>query len=175
MKIAIVSDIHDHVWNLAAALPDIAQADAVLCCGDLCSPFVLAQLAGGISAPLHLVFGNNDGDTFRLTQVAADHSHVHLHGEFFHGDVGGIRIAMTHYPAVARGLDPGGLDLIAYGHDHTYAVGIREGAWVVNPGTLMGYAPGEGRDVTPTFLVYDSASNEMHRGEVHGNGASFAS
>lgn len=106
MKIAIVSDIHDHVWNLAKAIPHLRKADAVLCCGDLCSPFVLAQLAAGVSAPIHLVFGNNDGD-HRLTETAAAHDHVTLHGTFFRGELGGVSVAMTHYPLVpARSAAP---------------------------------------------------------------------
>ena len=36
MRLAILSDIHDHVWNLAAALGwCAARTDAMICCGDL--------------------------------------------------------------------------------------------------------------------------------------------
>ena len=159
MRIAIVSDIHDHVWNLAAALPHLRDVDAVLCCGDLCSPFVMAELGRGISAPVHVVFGNNDGDQYRMTRVAAGFDHMHLHGEFFHGRVAGTEVAMSHYPEVAETLDPTGLDLIAYGHDHVFHLGARGRACVVNPGPLMGWRPGEG-EVAVTFAVFDTASGK---------------
>lgn len=156
MEIAIVSDIHDHVRTLARALPRLRHADAVLCCGDLCSPFVLAQLGSELSAPVHVVFGNNDGDLYRLTEVAAGFGHVRLHGTFFRGDVAGVRVAMTHYPAVASALDPDAVDLIAYGHDHTLAVAATGGAVRVNPGTLMGYRPSDRSDVPATFATFDT-------------------
>ena len=45
MRIAILSDIHDNLWNLAAAISSVQAADALICCGDLCSPFVIDELA----------------------------------------------------------------------------------------------------------------------------------
>ncbi len=40
MRIVILSDIHDNVWKLAAALDAVRNnTDAMLRCGDLCSPF----------------------------------------------------------------------------------------------------------------------------------------
>ena len=70
MKIAVISDIHDHVVNLQNAIGLFKEVDSVLCCGDLCSPFVLNLLAEGFTKDIHIVFGNNDGDTFRITKNA---------------------------------------------------------------------------------------------------------
>ena len=47
MKIGILSDIHDNIWNLRAALEGLGEADALICCGDLCSPFVVGLLGEG--------------------------------------------------------------------------------------------------------------------------------
>ena len=46
MKIAVISDIHDNIWQLAKVLNGIAaaQVSVILCCGDLCSPFTLKQI-----------------------------------------------------------------------------------------------------------------------------------
>ncbi len=104
MQIAILSDIHDNIWKLAAALEAIRDADALICCGDLCSPFVVDQLAGGFAGPIHIVFGNNDGDRFRITAKAAGHDHVHVHGEFFRGEFGGKRFAVNHYDDIAPAM-----------------------------------------------------------------------
>ena len=52
MRIAVLSDIHDNVWKLAAALDAVGDADALICCGDLCSPFIVHQLGRGFS-PAH--------------------------------------------------------------------------------------------------------------------------
>lgn len=160
MRIAILADIHDHVWNLEAALPRLREADAVLCCGDLCSPFVLDQMASSLHAPVHIVFGNNDGDLFRLTAAASEYDHLRLHGTFFRGSVGGVQVAMTHYPEVAEAVDPDDLDLIAYGHDHTLYAGRRGRAHLVDPGSLMGFRPGHG-DVAATFAVFDATGGRV--------------
>ena len=81
MKIAILSDIHDNIWQLEVLLADL-KADALLFCGDFCAPFTLAQLAEGFNGPIHVVFGNNDGDQYLLSQVAGKFAHVTLHGDF---------------------------------------------------------------------------------------------
>ena len=47
MRVAILSDIHDNVWSLSAALGAVSEADALICCGDLCSPFIIHQLGRG--------------------------------------------------------------------------------------------------------------------------------
>lgn len=162
MKIAIVSDIHDHVWNLRAALAGLPAADALLCCGDLCSPFVVGLLADGFPGrPIHVVFGNNDGDLFRITQNAGRVADVQLHGALFQGEIGGVRVAVNHYPDIARAIAAGGQhDLVCYGHNHLFAIESVGGVLTVNPGTLMGYDPAAKRDVPATFVVYDTAARQ---------------
>ena len=44
MKFAICSDVHDNVWALAKALPQMEEADSLLFLGDFCSPFTLVKL-----------------------------------------------------------------------------------------------------------------------------------
>ena len=88
MKIGILSDIHDNIWNLRAALEGLGEADALICCGDLCSPFVVGLLGEGFPGrPIHVVFGNNDGDLFRITQNASRVAGLELHGELFQGEL----------------------------------------------------------------------------------------
>src|SRR5262249_62381862 len=67
MLIAILSDIHDNIPKLRAAIEHIQRVDALLCGGDLCSPFIVDELAR-FPGPIHVVFGNNDADLFRITQ-----------------------------------------------------------------------------------------------------------
>ena len=44
MLIAILSDIHDNIPKLRAAIDHIRPVDALLCGGDLCSPFIVDEL-----------------------------------------------------------------------------------------------------------------------------------
>lgn len=71
MRLGILSDIHDHVWNLAAALPALADCDILLCGGDLCSPFVIHQLGRGFPGPIHIVFGNSTRTCTESQQIRA--------------------------------------------------------------------------------------------------------
>lgn len=162
MKIAVLSDVHDHVWNLQAALASLEDTEALLYCGDLCSPFVVGLLAEGFqNRPIEIVFGNNDGDLFRITQNAAKHEHVRLHGEVYKNQLGGRDIAMNHFPAIAAEfLGAGSFDLVCFGHDHTFRIERTGRTLAVNPGTLLGYDPVHGRDVPGTFAVYDTDAGE---------------
>lgn len=140
MQIAVLSDSHDNIWKLEQAMPFLAQADAVIHCGDLIAPFVIKQLAAGIpQAPLHIVWGNNDGDK-RLLQHFADLSdNITIHGDFAQLELGGLRVAVTHYPEIGRALAAGGqYDLVCYGHDHTAHEEQVGGTLLLNPGELMG-------------------------------------
>jgi hypothetical protein len=161
MRIAILSDIHDQIWNLAAALKKIETADLLICCGDLCSPFILHQLGRGFAKPIHVVFGNNDGDLYRITAAARSYPHVSIHGHLFEGEYDGRRIAANHYPDIALPVaESGRYDLVCYGHNHRHRIQTMAKALAVNPGTLLGAAftpDARPVDVPATCAVYDTA------------------
>ena len=70
----------------------------MLCCGDLCAPFTLVQLAEGFAGPIHVAWGNNDGDKWLLAQQAARFDHVTLHGDMIEIRLGDVELAVSHYP-----------------------------------------------------------------------------
>jgi putative phosphoesterase len=173
MRIAVLSDIHDNVWKLAAALDAVRDTtEAMLCCGDLCSPFIVHQIGRGYPHPVHVVFGNNDGDLFRITAIAAKYSHLRLHGEMFTGEFGGRKFAMNHFDAIARPLAASGLyDVVCFGHNHTHEIARVGATLAINPGSIMGaafHADGTRRESPSTFLVYDTGSGEVESFEVTG-------
>ena len=160
MKLAIISDIHDNVWTLQAALGSLQDADLLICCGDLCSPFVVGLMAASFQNPIHIVEGNNEGDWRRITQVAGKHSHVYLHGEFFQDVMDGKRIAVNHYPDIALPIAQSNqYDLVCYGHNHLFAIERHGNTLTLNPGALLGYDPVNRRDIPATFILYDTTSN----------------
>jgi putative phosphoesterase len=161
MKVAILSDIHDNVWNLATALEALGEADALICCGDLCSPFVLELLGDGFKGPAHIVFGNNDGDLYRIAEKAHEREHVQLHGAFFEGELGGQRFAVNHYPEIALPIaESGRYDVVCYGHNHDYKVEMAGSTLTINPGTLLGYSARTKDDVDATFVIYDTVAKQ---------------
>lgn len=170
MRIAILSDIHDNVWKLDAALKAIAGTDAMLCCGDLCSPFVVHQIGRGYAGPVHIVFGNNDADLFRITANAAKYQQIKLHGEMFTGEFDARKFAMNHFDAIARPIAASGMfDVVCFGHNHNYEIARVGRTLAINPGPIMGAAfgaDGSRRGVASTLVVYDTATDEVERIEV---------
>lgn len=164
MRIAVFSDIHDSVWKLDAALAAVPAADAMICCGDLCSPFIVHQLGRGFAKPIHIVFGNNDGDLFRIAANARRYAHMHLHGEWFRGEFEGRVVAAHHFDDVARAVAASEqFDLLCFGHNHIYEVSRLGRTLAVNPGAIMGaiFAPdGSRTDVASSFALYDTVTGE---------------
>ncbi len=151
MRIAICSDIHDNIWKLEAALPGMNQANALIFCGDFCAPFTLTQLARGFEGPVHAVFGNNDGDQRLLLASAQQAGNVELHGQFAELKIGGLQIAVNHYPEIARGLAVGGgYDVVCCGHDHALHEERVGDTLLLNPGEIMG------RFGRSTYLLLDT-------------------
>jgi putative phosphoesterase len=163
MTVAVLSDIHDNIWNLEkvlTALPDHG-AERAFFLGDFCAPFTLAQLAEGFSGPLDVVFGNNDGDTFLLSSVAAGHDTVTLHGQLAELTVGGRSVALNHYPDIAAGLAASGrYDAVFSGHDHRAYQETRGATLWANPGEIMG------RFGSPTYGLWDTEHNTFRHLDI---------
>lgn len=157
MQVAVISDIHDNVWRLKAVLTRINEtgAEALVFCGDFCAPFTLKQIAGSFSGPVHCVFGNNDGDKWFLTRIAAGAGNVTLHGELAEITLGERRIAVNHYPHIAQGLAASGrYDAVFFGHSHVRHLAQIGNTLLLNPGEVMG------RFGTSTYALYDTETNQ---------------
>ena len=158
MQVAVLSDIHDNIWNLETALKQLAGqgAERLLFLGDFCAPFTLAQMGDGFAGPIDAVFGNNDGDPFLLSRVAAKYDQVQLHGPIAELEIGGKQVALQHYPEIARRLaESSAYDAVFSGHDHKqYLQQIGRTLWA-NPGEVMG------RFGSPSFGLWDTASGRF--------------
>lgn len=158
MKVAVVSDIHDNIWHLEHALRRIheEEAEVLLFLGDFCAPFTLAQIGDNFSGPVHVVFGNNDGDTFLLSQIAAKYAQVNLHGHFGEIELDGKKIAINHYPDISERLaESGAYDAVFSGHDHKKYQHAKGSTLWANPGEVMG------RFGEPSFGIYETGSGRF--------------
>lgn len=162
MKIAILSDIHDNLWKLDVALASIKECQETICCGDLCSPFVIDELAGAFVGPIHIVFGNNDADLFRITAKTRRFPNVHLYGEFCDIRLAAKRFAVNHFDYIARPIAQSGhYDVVCFGHNHEFEITQYGATLALNPGSILGVKFGKGREESDsTFLIYDTDSNE---------------
>lgn len=162
MRIAIISDTHDHIWNLQKAMPTLVKTDVVLHCGDLCSPFVVKQLGDGLGEiPVHVVWGNNDGDKRALDAMARKAGNIQIHGDFASLEFEGVKIAMNHYPEIGQALAGSNeFDLVCYGHDHiAYEEKIGE-SYLLNPGEIMGL---NGKS---TFAIFSTVNKTIEWVEI---------
>lgn len=162
MKIAIISDIHDNVWNLSAALAHLQEAEILLCLGDLCAPFIVNLLAKGFpDRPIHIIFGNNDGDHFRIHAKTRLFPLVNVHGEIFQDEIDGRNIYANHFDYIALPIARSGqFDLVCFGHNHRYQVERFGKTLAINPGPVMGF---DGDNPIPaSFVIYDTKSDEVN-------------
>lgn len=180
MKALIISDVHDQIANLETAL-EIAKTsscDSVICCGDLCSPFIIDIIDRNCSLPVHITFGNNDGDKYTMVSKvnAANknrnaNSHIILHGEFLiaeknHDLIGipsNISLVVYHYPPLAKAVaKSSAFDFIFYGHTHISSLEVNDKCIIANPGSIMGYTPSmPDEKVKPSCLIVNWHSKEI--------------
>ena len=156
MRIAVISDTHDHLRNLERAISEInvERVDALLHCGDLCSPFVIERLAA-FEGAVHIVFGNNEGDRYTIELVSEGFDNIEIHGEVGFLETPDGKIALTHRPEFARGLaSTGSYIAVFYGHTHIHRKEMIGDTHLVNPGELMGLRE------EPGWIVFDLETGE---------------
>lgn len=169
MKVCILSDSHDHIPLLDAAVAAAkeAGAEAVLHCGDVVAPSTLRCL-NKHGLPVHVIHGNNSGDLFVLATMAnKPDSVIRYYGMDAGIVLNGKRIFLVHYPHYARAMAAtGDWDLVCYGHTHETAIeqitNVKGGITaLVNPGTIggVGRAPA-------TYLFADLDAMTFERREV---------
>jgi len=162
MQVAIISDIHDNTPKLRAALSNLEHADVLVCCGDLCSPFIIEELASGFGGPTHIVFGNNDGDRYRISQEAKKYPQIQIHGEFVEMELGGRRFAINHFDDLGRAMaGAADHDVVCFGHSHQFEITRQGETLVINPGEIYGLRTGQS-----TFVMYDTEVDKATRVDV---------
>lgn len=160
MKICIVSDSHDRADALAQAVREAKAlgAEAVIHCGDLIgAQTVKPALAHGL--PVHLIHGNNVGDTQALhRQSRMSGGQLQYHGADARLELSGRRVFVVHYDDYGYAMAcTGEWDLVCCGHSHraeARAVASVKGTqgWLVNPGTVAGLS------APATWMLADLAS-----------------
>lgn len=142
MNIGVISDIHDRVDHLGLVIEQLRERSCVriFCLGDICLPYTLHALAEmTVTIPVDIVYGNNDFDVSDFEQIALAHPDLTLHGDIATLAPGGIRVALTHMPEIARSMAHSGeYDMVFYGHTHVAAREMIGDCLLANPGEIMG-------------------------------------
>ena len=120
------------------------------------APFVIAELKR-FPGEVHVVFGNNDGDRFLLSRLAA-HTNVTLHGEVATLELGGRSLLATHDPKAAEAFAATGrYAAVFYGHVHQAGEARVGETLLLGAGELMGFKE------KPSFALYDTETNAAER------------
>ena len=151
MKILVFADFHGNVSGLQQAI-EISrreQPDKTVVCGDLFgwnSPQQIAELVTKLDGVLYFVKGNNDYATAQsfLPEQMEESALMYHFGRtlfFTHGDrYNGVRIP----PMLQQN------DVLVHGHTHVGRLGLYNGLYVANVGSLS-----RPRDGTPNYLTID--------------------
>ena len=150
MKLAVISDTHDSRDNILKAVSIINEnsIDALIHCGDYCSPFTkrwFDKLNDNIKKNFFGVFGNNDGDHVFLRKNLGQICELvvcELIKEF-----DGKKIYASHMPkqpSIEALATSGKFDFVLSGHTHAVVnKKYDNGVLVVNPGEACGYLSGK--------------------------------
>lgn len=171
MKIAVLSDIHDHLDKLERVLTDIKKKniEAIIFCGDLVSPFTTGVLAKA-DLPTYACLGNNDEDHIGMMKKGGERfTWFHLSQEFGQTELDGKKIALCHYPKLGELLARSEeYDVVFYGHthiSHNETVGM---TLLVNPGAVCGINFEKGTYDVSSYAIYDTETNTAEIVEING-------
>ena len=160
MKLAVISDTHDSRDNIlkAVSLMNDNNINALIHCGDYCSPFTkrwFDQLKDNIKKNFFGVFGNNDGDHVFLRKNLGQICELIENGYELVKEFDGKKIYVSHMPkqATIEALATSGkFDIVLSGHTHAVVnKKYDNGVLVVNPGEACGYLSGKA-----TFAIIDT-------------------
>lgn len=157
MNIALLSDIHDHTLHLLLALQRATEerCERLFFMGDMASLETFSVLRREWTAPIDLVFGNNDFDRTSFLHMAECFDQTTHHGDTAETEADGRHISFTHYSTTAEKLAKlGRYDAVFYGHTHVAHQEWHGRTILANPGEIQGrYAVG--------FAVYNTTTNTV--------------
>jgi putative phosphoesterase len=156
MKIGIISDSHDHFENIKKAVQVFRErgVDRVIHLGDYVNPASVRLFEG---ERLVGIFGNNDGDRFRLMQVFSEIG-AEMKGDFHEFEEDGLNFACYHgtEPQLRESLIASDrYDVVLYGHTHEHAKDKRGKTLALNPGTAHGFWS------LATVAVFDTEAGDI--------------
>jgi len=138
MVVGVVSDSHDHMPKLRAAVDALRARDAqhLLHAGDWVALFAVKVFVE-CGIPFTGILGNNDGERDGIGRLTP-----HVHPSPHALEMGGRRIVLAHdlgkLPEKARE----GADVVVFGHTHQVAVEPGP-PLLLNPGECCGWVTGK--------------------------------
>jgi len=156
MKIGIISDSHDHLEHIKKSVQIFKdrEVDFIIHLGDYVNPASVMAFKG---TKLIGVFGNNDGDKFRLINAFQDIG-GDIKGDFYEFEVDGLTIACYHGTETQLKdalIECGRYDVVAFGHTHECENTMAGNTLVLNPGTVHGFWN------KATIIIFDTITRKV--------------
>jgi putative phosphoesterase len=140
MLVGVLSDTNDRLPLIAKALDLFAQerVGAVIHAGDIVSPFAAKVLKTAESrCPLHVIYGNNEGESAGLASVLPQIERGPLRLE-----LGGRKVLVHHFDKWCDPTDVAWADVVITGHTHEIVNEVRGARLFLNPGECCGWVKG---------------------------------
>lgn len=160
MKLAIISDTHDHMKLMAKVTDYLNQEhiDLLVHCGDWDMPFTMRAFAHA-AFPIKSVLGNGDPDIQKFQYQLQNlpilkNTQINIQPEMQDFVVDGKRFAVFHGDdkSVSKLIIESQLyDVYCTGHNHTYNIEKKGKTLVINPGSFIGYKVEIGEE--PVYMV----------------------
>lgn len=154
MRIGIISDTHDRLPMIDRGMEILRQhgVEVILHPGDVVAPFAAKRLLTW-PGPLHITYGNNDGERKGLKAVLPQIQDGPVRIE-----LGGRRILLHHFVDWCSPGDIAWAEVIVTGHTHEVVNDRRDGKLFLNPGECCGWLYSR---CTVAVLETDSLSAEI--------------
>ena len=140
MKIALISDTHDHTDRLAAALAVFAdrRAEALIHAGDMVAPFTARALLA-FDGPILATFGNCDGERAGLSSVLK--KSISPPPVTF--ELAGRTFVLAHDISQIPNALLATADVAVIGHTHRPSRSQNGRTLIINPGECCGRVSGQ--------------------------------
>lgn len=134
MKIAIISDIHDHLLNLNRFMA-FAKKEGIaliILCGDICHLATLQHLFDETRLPVYISLGNGD---FEKEYQDIKNEKIKVFDSLGEITIDNLNIGFSHFKKNLA-LSKKKNDFFFYGHTHQPWIEEINGVIVANPGNL---------------------------------------
>lgn len=158
MRLAVLSDTHNHSQNLKSILPLLRAetVETILHCGDVTDPDTLQWLA---EFRIVCTFGNGDWNAAQIRKDLLAWRSDNYAATSYQGELDGVKIAAAHghIPGMVNSLvESRQFAYVFHGHSHR-----RKDEWIdatrlVNPGALGGL-----HVETRSFVILDTSSGAL--------------
>lgn len=153
MKIAIISDTHDHISNLNKVLDFIIaqKCEVLIHAGDLARTETLELICKKFNNPIYLVGGNADLNSDEIFDLVKKYKNLNYKNKTLEVELDKIKFAITHKPLDSKLLGASGkYDVVVHGHDHKPWQSFINKTMILNPGNLCD------QRFDSTFAIYNT-------------------